>query len=309
MTSPNECGCRLGRQAGTVLIAGARRARINFKNDLVDTGCDRYKTFRLEIKGVMTSGLDLLARHAVVTGGGTGIGAAVARKLSASGAHVSLFGRRIEPLRTVAATLPGAVAVTADVTDRDSIDAGLAAARAAHGPVDIFVANAGDAVSGRFDTQSFEVWRRLMVVNLDALHHCAQAAMPDLRASVSGRLIVVASTAGLKGYGYSVAYSAAKHGAIGFVRALAMELATTRVTVNAVCPGFTDTEIVAESVARIVDKTGRTAEAALAELANFNPQRRLIDPREIADAVAWLCNPASRSVTGQAIAVCGGEVM
>lgn len=249
------------------------------------------------------------ARHAVVTGGGTGIGSAIARQLASDGARVTLVGRRPEPLRAVAAGIRGACVAVADVTDRSSVDAALAAARAAHGPIDIFIANAGAAESARFEKQGFDVWRRLMAVNLDALHHCTQSVLPDLLASAAGRLVVIASTAGLKGYGFSVAYSAAKHGAIGFVRALATELAKTDVTVNAVCPGFTDTEIVAESVARLVEKTGRTAEQARAELAKFNPQGRLIDPQEVADAVAWLCRPASRSVTGQSFAIAGGEVM
>lgn len=222
---------------------------------------------------------------------------------------VTLLGRRREMLATAAAQIPGSAVAVGDVTDRASVDAAFAEARAAHGPIDILVANAGAAVSARFDKQGFDIWRQLMAVNLDALHHCAQAALPDLRASTAGRLVVIASTAGLKGYGYSVAYSAAKHGAIGFVRALAMELASTSVTVNAVCPGFTDTEIVAESVARLVEKTGRSPDEARAELAKFNPQGRLIDPQEIADATAWLCQPASRSITGQAIAIAGGEVM
>lgn len=248
-------------------------------------------------------------RHAVVTGAGTGIGAAIARRLAADGCALTLIGRRAALLRALAAELGDAVAAAADVTDRTGLDAALAAGRAAHGPIDILVLNAGRAASGKFSAQDFGLWRQLMAVNLDALHHGAQAALPDLVASPAGRLVVVASTAGLKGYAYSVAYAAAKHGAIGFVRALALECAKTPLTINAVCPGFTDTEIVAAAVATIRSTSGRSEAEARAELARFNPQGRLIDPAEVASAVAHLCQPDSRSITGQAIVIAGGEVM
>lgn len=272
--------------------------------------CFNYGMSKLKpIMDMMAMTPPLSGRHALVTGGGTGIGAAIATALAQAGASVSLLGRRSAPLDAMAQTLPRALAIVADVTKRASVETGFASARAAHGAIDILVCNAGAAESGRFQNQDFEVWRRLMAVNLDALHHCAQAALPDLGASAGGRLVVIASTAGLKGYGYSVAYSAAKHGAIGFVRALAMELAATPVTVNAVCPGFADTDIVADAVEKLVTKTGRTAAEARRDLARFNPQGRLIDPAEVANAVLWLCSPASQSMTGQAIAVAGGEVM
>lgn len=247
--------------------------------------------------------------HAIITGGGTGIGAAIARALSADGVALTLAGRRAEPIAVLAAELPDACAVSADVTDPASVRALFAAARHAHGPVDILVNNAGAAAASPFNKVSESDWRATMAVNLDALFHLTQAALDDLKASPAGRVVTVVSTAGLKGYAYTVAYSAAKHGAIGFTRALALELAGARVTVNAVCPGFTDTDLVARSVDQITAKTGRSVAEARAELARFNPQGRLIDPTEVASAVSWLCRPEQASVTGQAIVIAGGEVM
>ena len=246
--------------------------------------------------------------HAVVTGGGSGIGAAIAEALAAAGARLTLVGRRREALEGVAVSLPGACVAPADIADRAAVEAAFAAGREAHGPISILINNAGVAPSAPFARVTAEAWRTTMAVNLDALFHCCQAALSDLLAARAGRIVTVASTAGVKGYAYTAAYVASKHGAIGLMRALAAEYAATTLTANAVCPGFTDTDIVGEAVANIRAKTGRSEAEALAELTRFNPQKRLIDPAEVAEAVLWLCLPASRSVTGQAVMIAGGEV-
>jgi len=252
--------------------------------------------------------LGSLGGHALVTGGGTGIGAAVARALASEGARVTLVGRREGPLAQVAAGIGAAVAV-ADVTRPEGVEHALAAARAAHGPITILVHNAGVAESAPIARTTADQWRRMMAINLDALFALAQASLPDLLAVEAGRIVTVASTAGLKGYPYTTAYAASKHGAIGFTRALAAELAHTNVTVNAVCPGFTETAIVDAAAENIAAKTGRTADQARAAMAATNPQGRLIDPAEVASAVAWLCRAENRSITGQSIVVAGGEIM
>lgn len=250
--------------------------------------------------------MKLAGHHAVVTGGGTGIGAATARALAGEGARVTLIGRRREPLE-IAATGTGFFA-TADVTDRAQVDRAFAEAREMQGPISILINNAGAAESASFAKLTEDSWRRMMGVNLDGVFHCCQAALPDLIEADAGRIVTIASTAGLIGYRYTAAYTAAKHGAVGLMRALAAELASTNVTANAVCPGFTDTDLVAQAVATISGKTGRSAEEARAELASLNPQGRLVTPDEVANAVLWLCLPESRSITGQAIPVAGGEV-
>lgn len=245
----------------------------------------------------------------MVTGGGTGIGAAIARVLAGEGARVTLLGRTLSRLEDTASRVPTSQAVQADVTDAAQVFAAFTRAREAFGPITILVNNAGAAASAPFARVTAEAWRAAMAVNLDGLLHCCQAALPDLLEAEVGRIVTVASTAGLKGYAYTAPYVAAKHGAVGLTRALAAEFARTRMTVNAVCPGFTDTDLVADAVATIRGKTGRTEEEARAELARFNPQGRLVLPEEVAAAVLWLCVPESRSINGQAIAVAGGEVM
>jgi len=250
----------------------------------------------------------LAGLHALVTGGGTGIGAAIARALAAEGAKLSLVGRRRDKLEEVGSTLPGALIAPADVTDREAVQGCFALAGEAQGPIAILVNNAGAAESAPFAEVTEHAWRRTMAVNLDALLHCCQAALPDLLSAEAGRIVTIASTAGLKGYAYTAAYVAAKHGAVGLTRALAAELAKTKVTVNAVCPGFTETGMVESAIATIVGRTGRSEAGARAGLARFNPQGRLVTPEEVANAVVWLCLPESGAITGQAIAVDGGEV-
>ena len=227
----------------------------------------------------------LAGTHALVTGGGTGIGAAIARALAAEGAKLTLVGRRREPLEQVASGEASAFVVPADVTDRQQVETAFAVARQAQGPITILINNAGAAESAPFAKVSVEAWRRTMAINLDALLHCCQAAMPDLLAAEAGRIVTIASTAALKGYPYSAPYVAAKHGAVGLTRALATELGTTNVTANAVCPGFTETEMLAGSIEKIQSLTGRRDEDIRADLARYNPQNRLVSPEEVANAV------------------------
>lgn len=248
----------------------------------------------------------LQGKHAVVTGASRGIGFAVARALRAQGARVTLMARDASALEAAAAELGGDTAwQMVDVTDAD----GVAAAFARAGAVDILVNNAGQAASAPFGRTDAALWQRMLDVNLTGAYHCIQAALPAMLDGGWGRVVNVASTAGLTGYRYVAAYCAAKHGLVGLTRALALEVANKGVTVNAVCPGFTDTDIVADAVANIVRKTGRTADQARAELASANPQGRLVQPDEVAHAVAWLCMPGAAAMNGQAIAVAGGEVM
>lgn len=241
----------------------------------------------------------LAGRHAVVTGGGTGIGAAIARALAAEGALLTLVGRRTEKLEQVRSSLcapaqAGALhselrpapehihVVSADVTDRASIDGAFAAAREANGPISILVNNAGAAQGVAFGKVSEPLWRDMLAVNLDGLFHCTQGALPDLLADPAGRIVNIASMAGLYGFAYAAPYIAAKHGAVGLTRALAAEYAKTNLRVNAVCPGFVDSDMTDGSVANIQATTGRSADEARDGLAKLNPSGRLIRPDEVA---------------------------
>lgn len=250
--------------------------------------------------------------HALVTGGGRGIGAALARRLVAAGYRVTVTGRDAASLAPFAQALGGpgvCQAVAMDVSNRDSVDRGVASARAAFGPVAVLVNNAGQAGSAPFMKTDEALFEQMISVNLMGVYRCIQAVLPDMLAVKSGRIINIASTAGLVGYAYVSAYVASKHGVVGLTRALALELAGKGITVNAVCPGYTETDIVKDAVANIMGKTGRTEEQARAELAKGNPMGRLVQPDEIAGTVLWLAGAGAASVTGQSIAICGGEVM
>jgi 3-hydroxybutyrate dehydrogenase len=250
----------------------------------------------------------LAGKHALVTGGGRGIGAAIAAALLKEGAHVTIAGRDAVMLAATARQLAvhGRIdSLVLDITDGAAVRGALSALAR----VDILINNAGQAGSASFLKTDEALWQRMLDVNLSGTFYCTQAALPGMLEAGWGRIVNVASTAGLAGYRYVAAYCAAKHGVIGMTRALALEVATRGVTVNAVCPGFTETDIVHEAVANIVAKTGRSELEARAELAAGNPQQRLVQVDEVANAVLWLCMPASSAMNGQALAVAGGEVM
>ena len=239
----------------------------------------------------------LSGKHAVVTGGTRGIGAAIVELLSSHGARVSVISRSDR------------AQIQADITDRDSVQRAFDTAREQSGPIEILINNAGEGKSAPFLQTSADLWRQMLAVNLDGTFYCTQAALGAMLDANWGRIVNIASTAGLTGYKYISAYCAAKHGVIGLTRALALELALKGITVNAVCPGYAETDMAREAVDNIVRKTGRTPEQARADLTSRNPQSRFVSPAEVANAVLWLCLPGSEAITGQAIAVAGGEVM
>jgi 3-hydroxybutyrate dehydrogenase len=247
----------------------------------------------------------LEGRHALITGGGTGIGAAAAAHLHSAGAKVSLLGRRLEPLQQTAERL-GGYAVPCDVTQQDQIGKAFDEARSLNGPIEMLIVNAGIAESAPFHKMTRESWDRIVAVNLTAAFDCARAAIGDLLASANGRLVFVASVASLRGVPYAAHYAASKHGLLGLMRSLATEYAKTNLTVNAVCPGYVDTPMTDQSVARVSQITGRDEKESRSIITNMNASGRLVRPDAIATMILTLCLPQSQDVNGAAVTVDGG---
>ncbi|ODA92878.1 3-hydroxyacyl-CoA dehydrogenase [Mesorhizobium sp. SEMIA 3007] len=255
----------------------------------------------------MTAAPAISAKHALVTGGGSGVGRAIALALAEAGINVTICGRREAELTKVAGESGRIFGIAADVTNEASMASLYHAAEAARGPFDIVIANAGMAGSTPANKTTLADWQKTLDVNLTGAFLTVKPALAGMAARKTGRIIFIASTAGLKGYAYVAPYVAAKHGVVGLMRALAAETAKSGVTVNAVCPGFVETDMLEESIQRIIEKTGRSAGEARASLVSTNPQGRFIQPQEVAAAVLWLCGDAASSITGQAISISGGE--
>jgi NAD(P)-dependent dehydrogenase (short-subunit alcohol dehydrogenase family) len=254
------------------------------------------------------------APHALVTGATRGIGVAIALALAGAGWRVTLAGRSLEALEAARATLPMAPGIAhdcieLDVADAASVARAFAVVHARDGALQALVNNAGAVETAPLARMSHDTWDRMLAVNLTGVFLCTQAALPPMLAAKAGRIVNIASTAAQKGYAYCTAYAAAKHGVLGLTRSLALEVAGAGLAVNAVCPGYTDTDIVRDGVARIVERTGRSEAEGLATFTQSNPLQRLIRPDEVAATVRWLCAEAPAAITGQAFSVSGGEVM
>jgi NAD(P)-dependent dehydrogenase (short-subunit alcohol dehydrogenase family) len=247
----------------------------------------------------------LVGRHALITGGGTGIGAAAAELLSAAGAKISLLGRRIEPIQEVASRVGGA-AIRCDVAVPESIQKAFEEARAANGPIDLLIVNAGIAESAPFHRMTREAWDRIISVNLTGAFDTVQAGLPDLLNTEDARVVFIASVASLRGVPYAAHYAASKHGLLGLMRSMAAEYAKSKITVNAICPGYVDTPMTDQSVARVSEITGRGEGDARSAITNMNASGRLVDPKAIANLVLTLCLPLSRDINGAAITIDGG---
>ena len=254
------------------------------------------------------SGMAAPGRKALVTGGGSGVGAAIAFALAESGVPVVVAGRRLDQLEMVAATHPLITVAQADVTDQTSVEQLFKTITTDGQAPDIIIANAGMADSAPAARTSASLWMDTLNVNLTGVFLTFRAALNAMNRKSPGRLIAISSTAGLKGYPYVAAYCAAKHGVVGLVRAMALEVAKTQITVNAICPGFTETPMLGRSIEKIISSTGMSVEDARKALVGNNPQGRFIQPEEIAANVLWLCQPGAASINGQALAVSGGEI-
>jgi len=246
----------------------------------------------------------LTGKRALVTGGGRGIGAAIARALAAQGAHVTISGRTQSELDAVASAIGGR-AVRADMMDRADTDRMCREV----GAVDILVNNAGAAESASLDKTSDAMWDRILELDATAPFRVTRALVPAMIAAKWGRIVNIASNAGVSGYGYTAAYCAAKHALVGMTRALAIDLARTGVTVNALCPGWVETALADEAVARIAAKTGRSIEDAHGTLAAMSPQRRMMTPDEVAHAAVMLCAENARGIHGQTLIIDGGAIL